>query len=124
MLVVARAYLIRSCDGSTAILSFRGTEPVNLVNWLGNADTLGKTIYGGCVHHGFFTNVEALWDYIDTAVDTAITGKQPAARGCTVVLTPGPVPTGPQRSELRPLQHLYITGHSLGGALAVLAAAK
>src|SRR5690242_8182367 len=33
MLVVATAFFVRSKDGSTGILAFRGTEPNNFLNW-------------------------------------------------------------------------------------------
>jgi hypothetical protein len=114
MLVVACAYLIRSQDGRAGILVFRGTEPADAINWLTSADTTARDFYGrGKVHHGFHANVEALWSYIETALGDAVLGKEPP-------VTNGEGKSGP----LEPLEHLYITGHSLGGAMAVLAAAK
>ncbi len=100
MLVVVRAYLVRSEDGRTGILAFRGTQPVNAINWLANADTMAREFHGrGVVHHGFHACVEALWSYIEAALHEAVNAEQP-------------------------LEQLYVTGHSLGGAMALLAAAK
>ncbi len=98
MLVVATAYFVRSQDGRTAILAFRGTEPTSLINWLTDAECAKYAFGGGYVHSGFFANVEALWGDISETVQTAI---------------------GDGR-----LEELYITGHSLGGAMAVVAAAR
>lgn len=115
MLVVARAYLVRSQDGRAGILAFRGTEPGNAINWLTSADTEARPFYEcGVVHHGFHANVEALWSYIETALRDAVAGRQPAL---------GDGAAAPSEPLAR-LEHLYITGHSLGGAMAVLAAAK
>jgi len=111
MLVVATAFFIQTGDvtrdnngnpslipnNRAAILAFRGTEPMRLMNWLTDGDTMKYPFCGGMVHSGFFHNVEALWADIADVVDTAVKNG---------------------------LQELYITGHSLGGAMAVLTAAK
>lgn len=97
--IVATAHFVLSRDQRVGVLSFRGTEPANLMNWLTDADT-AKYVFGkdgGHVHSGFFANVEALWADIVEHVDPAIRGG---------------------------LEELYITGHSLGGAMAVVAAAR
>jgi len=97
--IVATAFFVRSRDGRVGVLAFRGTEPTSLMNWLTDADTT-KYVFGkdgGHVHSGFYANVEALWGDISDLVDPAI------------------------RSGL---EELYITGHSLGGAMAVVAAAR
>ena len=100
MLIVATAYFIQSADKRVGVLAFRGTEPTSLVNWLTDADT-AKYTFGNTknvhVHSGFFSNVEAVWGDIVDVVHPAIEGG---------------------------LEELYITGHSLGGAMAVVAAAR
>lgn len=107
LFVVSRAYVVRSLCGRAAIIVFRGTEPVNLVSWLTDADVitrqLPKTFAAadttheptGKVHRGFLANLEAVWD--DMLVGLA------KASG---------------------VETLYVAGHSLGGAMAVLAAAR
>ena len=119
MLVVATAHLVRSKCGRVAILTFRGTEPVNAINWLTDADCSAVPFTYGNVHSGFQSNVEAVWDEISTELEHATEG------------TPSAVAPPDESEERRardqskePLQALYITGHSLGAAMAVLAAAK
>ena len=97
MLVVATAFLVRSQDRKTGVLVFRGTEPTNLINWLTDADTCLRPFHGGSIHAGFHANVEAIWTDVEQQLRAAI------ADGMTT---------------------LYITGHSLGGAMAVVAAAR
>lgn len=101
MAIVATAYFITSDDGDIGILAFRGTEPLNLMNWLTDADTRGRDFpTGGKVQCGFYSNVEVLWDQIENLIGQAMSGNG------------------------RQLQALYITGHSLGGAMAVIAGAR
>jgi hypothetical protein len=100
MLIVSTAYFVQSADKRVGVLAFRGTEPTSLINWLTDADT-AKYTFGGDndvhVHSGFFSNVEALWGDIVDIIHPAIESG---------------------------LEELYITGHSLGGAMAVVAAAR
>jgi hypothetical protein len=109
MLVVAAAYLVRSEDGKIGVLAFRGTVPDNFINWLTDANTSLKNFHYGNVHCGFYRNVEPLWNAIAGAIDAA---RQPDQ---------GRIDGGP---ALQPLENLYITGHSLGAAMAVVAAAR
>jgi hypothetical protein len=104
MLIVASAFLVRSKCGRLGIVSFRGTEPANAINWLTDTDVVEKPFGQGLVHEGFFANLEAIWEVIVRMLKEAV---QPPANG-----------------KQRPLQRLYITGHSLGGGMAVLAAAR
>ena len=108
MLIVATAYLLQSPCGRLAILCYRGTEHVNLANWLGDADVGSHTIdLGGTplrVHSGFYRNVRATrWPIIEAL--------QAAVRGESLV--------GSAALD-HPLEALYVTGHSLGGAMAVI----
>ncbi len=83
------------CD-THAVLTFRGTEPVTLANWL--TDVVVKLVerreYEGRVHRGFSSVLHRTWDKIETILEAA--GDKP----------------------------LYLTGHSMGGALAVLTACR
>jgi hypothetical protein len=98
MFVCAEAYV--QPVGSGAIVAFRGTEPSNLINWLADA-TLQKAAFHarppgaprGYVHGGFYRNVRAVWPPIVEALET-----------------------------LKP-EWMFFTGHSFGGALALLAGA-
>lgn len=84
------------CD-THAVLAFRGTEPVTLPNWL--TDVVVRLVerheYDGRVHHGFSAVLRRTWDAVEALIEQ--------------------VPSD------RPL---FLTGHSMGGALAVLAACR
>jgi len=100
MFIVANAYFVR-CK-AIGVLVFRGTEPASLINWLTDADSIQYTFGSGtasfgAVHSGFYANVQALWSDI--------------AETLTAAFEDG-------------LRDLYITGHSLGGAMAVITAAR
>ncbi len=100
LFVVAKGDVVRSKCGKVAIVAFRGTEPVNLISWLTDADVITRPltpdwIGEGRVHRGFFVNVEAVWDDVLRE------------------LRQGSAP-----------EVIYVTGHSLGGAMAVLAATQ
>jgi hypothetical protein len=103
MLVVATSFFIQSSDGRVGILVFRGTEPGNIMNWLTDAATNWKDFAHGRVHSGFFNNVEAIWDDVEHALSEACAT---TAKG------------------RRQMETLYLGGHSLGGAMAILAAAR
>jgi hypothetical protein len=113
MTIFSTGYLLQSRCGRVVILCYRGTEPANLGNWLGDADVGSHTIdVGGgrlTVHSGFDRNVSATrWPILELL--------QAAARGESIAR--------PGARVDHPLEALYVAGHSLGGAMAVLFALR
>jgi Lipase (class 3) len=113
MFISSTAYLVQSADGSVVVLAYRGTEPANFINWLTDADVNPEPVRipfpgaGGDfeVHGGFYRNVLATRVEVIEALQRALSGQS---------IVPG---GGPVHG---PLQALYVTGHSLGGAMAAL----
>lgn len=109
--IVASGYVVQSDDGRSAMLVFRGTEPFTLANWLTDADIHSEqvTIHVGgkdlTVHPGFYRNLRAIRSPLIAALDRAVRGRSVLSEDEAVA---------------NPLQSLYITGHSLGGAMASL----
>ncbi len=87
------------CD-THAVLSFRGTDPVTLPNWVTDAvvKLVTREEYIGRVHHGFASVLKHTWYKIERILDAA-------------------------RDEIGN-KPLFLTGHSMGGALAVLTACR
>jgi hypothetical protein len=83
------------CD-SHGVLAFRGTDPATLPNWL--TDVVVKLVeraeYKGRVHQGFSSVLRRTWGMIETILHEV---------------------------QDKPL---FVTGHSMGGALSVLAACR
>ena len=109
MFVFSTAYLVQSRCGRLVILCYRGTEPANLANWVADADVGSESItLGGerlAVHSGFHRNVRATRWAVLRELELALQGKSLL---------------DPEESVEHPAQALYVTGHSLGGAMAVL----
>ncbi len=96
MFVDATAYLVRSRCGRLAILCFRGTLPRNVIDWFADASVAPLPFRElGNVHGGFYRNVIAVWPAIWQKMTEFLADGQ--------------------------LEALYVTGHSLGGAMAALA---
>ena len=113
MLVFSTVYLLQSECGRVVIVCFRGTEPDRLGNWLGNADVgRDSTCLSLCdgaqkvrVHAGFQRNVRAtLWAVLHE-LRAALDARSLAVH---------------EEKVEHPLEALYVTGHRLGGAMAVL----
>lgn len=109
MYIFSTAYLVQSKCGRVVILCYRGTEPGNFGNWIADADvgsawmTLGDERLR--VHSGFYRNVRATRCQVLEELTRAARGESLLEHG--------------RRLE-HPMQALYVTGHSLGGAMAVL----
>ncbi len=110
MFIFSTAYVLQSRCGRLGILCYRGTEPANLGNWLGDADVGAQLLeLDGArlsVHAGFYRNVRATRVQVLQLLHAAADGFSLEGDGVRV----------------EPLQALYVTGHSLGGAMASLLA--
>lgn len=82
-------------NDDTCILAFRGTQPDKVKDWLTDLNTTQVAGPVGKVHAGFWNALNNVWADVSSTLQ--------AKRGT---------------------RNLWITGHSLGGALAVLATAK
>lgn len=113
MFICSTAFLVQSEDGRVVILAYRGTEPGSLISWLTDIDVhpervalrLHRSADSYEVHGGFYRNVRATRYAIVTALLRALEGH-------SVLEAAEPMPHA--------LEALYVTGHSLGGAMAAL----
>jgi hypothetical protein len=115
MLLRSTAYIVQSKDGRVVILCYRGTPPLDLVSWALDAEIGPEQVdigragdpLRGDVHGGFYRNVRATRSDVVKMLLRTLEGR--------------PIVTG-ARGVAKPLEALYITGHSLGGAMALLMA--
>lgn len=97
LLVSSTAFFILSADGKVGVLAFRGTEPENIISILTDVNSQMTPFFGGEIHSGFYLNTEAIWALISEKIE---------------------------EEQAKKLETLYVTGHSLGGAMSVATAAK
>jgi len=117
MFICSTAFLIQSRDGRVLVIGYRGTTATSLINWLTDFDLNPQkvpiTFKDGPetfdVHGGFYRNVRATRYEIINTVERALEGKS---------ILGGDKP----RSMPNPLEALYVTGHSLGAAMASMLA--
>ena len=113
MFIFSTAYLVQSRCGRVVIVCYRGTETTNLAHWMADAEIGSESstlaLADGAtrvrVHAGFYRNVRATFADVVRELTAAAEGRSLANRATTLD---------------HPLQALYITGHSLGGAMALL----
>jgi hypothetical protein len=119
LFISSTAFLVQSADGSVVILVYRGTAPESLIAWLADLqidpeqitiDFRGELLTSS-VHRGFYRNARA------TGAEV-LAGLRRALQGQTVTVDAD----GKSQAVAKPMEALYITGHSLGGAMAALAA--
>ncbi|MBO4271405.1 lipase family protein [Microbispora triticiradicis] len=118
MYLDSTAFLVQSRDGRVVVLAYRGTEPLDAIDWLTDIDLDPETYFFAHgrsaqhlqVHSGFYRSAMATSDRVIAALRRALDGQS--------ILEDDPEPGG-----RRPLDSLYITGHSLGGAVAAMMAA-
>ncbi|HEY2762818.1 MAG TPA: lipase family protein [Pseudonocardiaceae bacterium] len=116
MFIASTAYVVQSADGRVVIVAYRGTQPTNLITWLTDVDLHPDKVefnIGGRgpydVHAGFYRNVRATRYKVAEVLDRARHG---------FAVTDPPDSGKPER--VNPMEALYVTGHSLGGAMAAL----
>jgi hypothetical protein len=126
MMICSTAFLIQSKSGKVGILCYRGTEPLNFINWLGDIDVqperMGYQISDPCatVHAGFYRNVRATRYEVMNALRRACDRRPIRGLGTDgASQADGAYGADPSRME-SDLEALYITGHSLGGAMAAM----
>jgi hypothetical protein len=115
MLLRSTAYIVQSEDGRVVILCYRGTPPLDLISWALDTEIEPEQVdigragdpLRGDVHGGFYRNVRATRSDVVKVLLRTLDGR--------------PIVTG-ARGVAKPLEALYITGHSLGGAMALLMA--
>jgi hypothetical protein len=115
MLLRSTAYIVQSEDGRVVILCYRGTPPLDLISWALDAEIEPEQVdigragdpLRGAVHGGFYRNVRATRSDVVKVLLRTLDGRS---------IVPG------GRGVAKPVEALYITGHSLGGAMALLMA--
>lgn len=114
-------------SGVAVVLAFRGTEPLELADFQSDFDAVPEAGEWGCLHPGFLLALGVdpnLNPYHQTL--TTFTTLEKEAPATTVVSAKPVTPYEVLRDlildymEAQPTAKLYVCGHSLGGALAVV----
>jgi hypothetical protein len=130
MLIRSTAHLVQSADGKVVVLCYRGTPPLDLIGWLLDADVAPERIALTAesqqtfeVHAGFYRNVRVTRPEVVAALQGALLG-HPVTAGATdgtyARFADERIDALPEGLEA--MEAFYITGHSLGGAMAVIMA--
>jgi Lipase (class 3) len=115
MFISSNAFLVQSRDGRVVIICYRGTPPLGLITYFTDADSSPEKVdipFPGEandtveVHEGWYRNVMATRYAIIESLQHALDGHSI---------------TG-EAQRLAAPEALYITGHSLGGAMAAIMA--
>ena len=90
----AQCYVVS--NKNEMVLAFRGTEPKQKSDLVADLNAIpDRGQVGGFVHNGFQTEVDKIWDKLETLIE--------------------------KKPKKKPL---FITGHSLGGAMATICASR
>ncbi|MGW5863910.1 lipase family protein [Streptomyces sp. NPDC055239] len=110
--VTSAAYLLQDKDRRVVILCYRGTQPEDIISILTDADVRPETLRVDLdgeryeVHAGFYRNMRASRYLVMQALERAMRGES--------------VDPDEQGTVGEGMEALYVTGHSLGGAMAAL----
>lgn len=147
MFIRSSAYLVQSECGRVAFLGYRGSDPFVFSTWAADADVhpvmipvpgaepspegLKGKLFGVFghdqtpqVHGGFYRNQRATWFDVVQGLQRALGGESILLDGVDSGGVPQVGIDAKDDAPEHPLEALYITGHSLGGAMATLAAYK